>query len=135
MESALGLTQMHYYRGVFEKSGVLLRSMVKNHPYVDGNKRLGLAATFFFLGLNGRILVVPNDEMVAFATELAATQMDWRAVARWIRARTLKLEDIPTVTGVEDEARDLLGSRVRELASGLLVQFESPDRGPNGTAR
>ena len=126
---------MHYYRGVFEKSGVLLRSMVKNHPYVDGNKRLGLAATFFFLGLNGRILVVPNDEMVAFATELAATQMDWRAVARWIRARTLKLEDIPGASGLPSEARDLLGCRVQELASGLLVQFEAADGGLAGATR
>ena len=126
---------MHYYRGVFEKSGALLRSMVKNHPYVDGNKRLGLAATFFFLGLNGRILVVPNDEMVAFATELAATQMDWRAVARWIRARTLKLEDIPAAAGLPSEARDLLGSRVRELASGLLVQFDAADGGLEGATR
>ena len=120
---------MPYYRGVFEKAGALLRSMVKNHPYVDGNKRLGLAATFFFLGLNGRILVVPNDEMVAFATELAATQMEWRAVARWIRSRSIRLEDIPAASELPPDTRDLLGSRVRELASGLVSQLDTAGTG------
>ena len=43
-ESALGLTKMGRTTGVlFEKAGALhCSSMVKNHPFVDGNKRLGL---------------------------------------------------------------------------------------------
>ena len=93
LESALGLTQMPYYRGVFEKAGALLRSMVKNHPYVDGNKRMGLAATFLFLVLNGRLLGATNEELVEFATELAATQMKRGTVVRWLRERSLTIAE------------------------------------------
>lgn len=108
--------------------------MVKNHPYVDGNKRLGLAATFFFLGLNGRILVVPNDEMVEFATELAATQMKWRTVARWIREHSVTIDRIQPgnmpVVYVEQavepqERRFLLAERVVQLGVQLPKHLEA----------
>ncbi len=143
LESALGLTEMPYYRGVFEKAGALLRSMVKNHPFVDGNKRLGLTATFVFLAMNGRLLVVPNEEMVEFAKELAGSQMKWRTVARWLRARTVSLEwgeaGSTPVAYVEEqieslESRLLLAERVLDLAVNLpryLRALEEEEAGPD----
>lgn len=50
------------YPGVFEKAAVLLRSIVRNHPLVDGNKRLGWMSAFVFLGLNGHDLDAPEDD-------------------------------------------------------------------------
>jgi len=41
------------YPGVHEKAAVLLESIVRNHPLVDGNKRLGWLSTVVFYGLNG----------------------------------------------------------------------------------
>lgn len=142
LASALGLTEMPYYRGVFEKAGALLRSMVKNHPFVDGNKRLGLTATFVFLAINGRLLVVPNEEMVEFAKELARTQMKWRTVARWLRTHTVSLEwgqagSTPVAYVAEQieslESRLLLGERVLDLAVNLpryLRALEEEEGGP-----
>ena len=53
---------------------------------MDGNKRLGLATTFAFLVVNQRVLLCTNDEMVAFAVDLAASvpSMGWEEVAAWI---------------------------------------------------
>ena len=60
-----------------------------NHPFVDGNKRIGLATTFIFLCVNDYILVAENSDMVAFALNLAASEppMSWEDVALWLRRR------------------------------------------------
>ena len=121
----MGLTEQPYYRGVFEKAGALLRSMVKNHPYVDGNKRLGLAATFLFLALNGRILVASNDELVDFAKELAGTQMKWRTVARWLQTHAVKAEDLVAHTSQVPEVETLVTDRVRSLVEELVRDVEA----------
>jgi len=48
------------------KAAALLHSLARNHPLVDGNKRLTWNATWFFLGLNGQPLAEPLDEEAAF---------------------------------------------------------------------
>ena len=50
------------YPSLEEKAAALLHSLARNHALVDGNKRLALAATIAFLGLNGRRLTLSNDE-------------------------------------------------------------------------
>ena len=96
LESALALPRQPYYRTIFDKAGALLRSMVKNHPFVDGNKRLGMATTSIFMLRNARVFWPPNDEMVRFALELAQSEPDmpWQEVSRWVRRHTLTREDV-----------------------------------------
>lgn len=50
------------YPGIHLKAAVLLESIVRNHPLVDGNKRLGWLSAVVFLGLNGLDLDAPDDE-------------------------------------------------------------------------
>lgn len=50
------------YISLEDKAAALVQSIVRNHALVDGNKRLGLAATIAFLGLNGRRPTLSNDE-------------------------------------------------------------------------
>jgi len=50
------------YPGVHEKAAVLLESIVRNHPLVDGNKRLGWLSTVVVYGLNGVTLEAPDDD-------------------------------------------------------------------------
>ncbi len=115
LDSALALPQQEYYRTTTDKAGVLLRSIVKNHPYVDGNKRMGLATTFIFLVHNGYAFVPPsNEEMVTFALKLAASEpdMSWQEVARWIRQNSNSISrpfkpglSLPVPQGIEGMAR------------------------------
>jgi death-on-curing protein len=58
------------------KAAALLHSIVKNQALVDGNKRLGLAATIAFLGLNGFQLTWSNDEAYDFVIAVAAGELD-----------------------------------------------------------
>ena len=59
------------YPGLFDKAAALLLSLVTNHPLVDGNKRLGLAATVSFLFKNGVALSLFEDETYDFVMSVA----------------------------------------------------------------
>ena len=74
------------YPDVWTKAAALLQSIVKNHPLVDGNKRLGWLACAVFLDLNG---VDPspatNDDVVALVVDLAAGSADVPEIATRLR--------------------------------------------------
>ena len=63
------------YPDLHHKCAALLQSIVKNHALVDGNKRLGLAATIAFLGINGWVLDCSEDEAYDFVMEVAAGRL------------------------------------------------------------
>jgi death-on-curing protein len=64
------------YPTLEEKAGALLHSLARNHALVDGNKRLALAATIAFLGLNGRRLTFSNDEAYDVVIAVATGELD-----------------------------------------------------------
>ena len=68
------------YAGLDEKAAALLHSLARNHALIDGNKRLALAATIAFLGLNGRRLTLSNDEAYDFIMSVATGDLDDVAV-------------------------------------------------------
>ncbi len=64
------------YPSLTEKAAALLHSLARNHPLVDGNKRLALAATVTFLGVNGLRLALTNDEAYELVMAVAAGELD-----------------------------------------------------------
>jgi death-on-curing protein len=64
------------YPSLAEKAAALLHPLARNHALVDGNKRLALAATIAFLGVNGRRLTLSNDEAYELVMSVAAGEMD-----------------------------------------------------------
>jgi death-on-curing protein len=64
------------YETVEDKAAALLHSLVSNHALIDGNKRLALAATIAFLGLNGRRLTWSNDQAYELIIEVATGKLD-----------------------------------------------------------
>jgi death-on-curing protein len=65
---------------------------VKNHPYRDGNKRIGFLAIATFLGINDYDLVVTDGEVVSEMLALAAGHASEEDLATWIRAHLTKLK-------------------------------------------
>jgi death on curing protein len=59
------------YPTLSTKAAALLHSIAKNHALVDGNKRLALAGTIAFLGINGVRLTFTNDEAYDFVMAVA----------------------------------------------------------------
>jgi death on curing protein len=89
LESALARPQasafgQDAYPDLEHKAAALLHSLARNHALVDGNKRLALAATLAFMGMNGRRLTLTNDEAYAFVIAVA----------------TGSLNDVPSIAGV-----------------------------------
>ncbi|MGQ7794464.1 type II toxin-antitoxin system death-on-curing family toxin [Faunimonas sp. B44] len=61
--------------------------LARNHPFVDGNKRVSLVVAELFLGLNGYRLDASDAECVATWLALAEGTLDEAGLAAWIRAR------------------------------------------------
>ncbi len=59
--------------------------IARNHPFVDGNKRMSLLALYTFLGVNGVDFVVPEAEAAAMILSLAAGEVSEESMTRWIR--------------------------------------------------
>jgi death-on-curing protein len=62
-----------------------LFGIVKNHPFVDGNKRTGLAAADLFLYFNGFSLEAEREDLIQFVTMVAAGEIDETGAAAFFR--------------------------------------------------
>ncbi|MCL2423424.1 MAG: type II toxin-antitoxin system death-on-curing family toxin [Micrococcales bacterium] len=81
------------YPTIEAKAAVLLESLVRNHPLVDGNKRLAWTATAVFCLLNGRPLRAPHDDAYDLIIDVITGDSDWPATAArlktWLHDRIL----------------------------------------------
>jgi death-on-curing protein len=66
--------------------------IVRNHPFVDGNKRTGFLAAYSFLAVNGLELDAPEAEAVVMTLGLASGEMPEQGFAAWLRDRTQRSE-------------------------------------------
>ncbi len=64
--------------------------LVKNHPYRDGNKRIGFLAIVTFLGMNGYDFHAPDADVIAEMLGLAAGRVSEDELTDWIRQRTTR---------------------------------------------
>jgi len=64
--------------------------LVTNHPYRDGNKRIGFVAIVTFLGINGRDLDATDAEVVSEILTLADGRVSEEELAEWIRQHSGK---------------------------------------------
>ena len=89
LESALAQPRATYdgndlYPTLTDKAAILCYLLVKNHPFVDGNKRIGHAAMEVFLLLNGYEIRADVDEQEGVILSIAAGQMDRDAFIVWL---------------------------------------------------
>ncbi|XHR29526.1 MAG: type II toxin-antitoxin system death-on-curing family toxin [Chthoniobacteraceae bacterium] len=65
--------------------------LVKNHPFVDGNKRIGFAIGALFLQLNGRVLMATEVDAVIQTLALAAGETGEKEYACWLEANSKEI--------------------------------------------
>jgi death-on-curing protein len=86
LESALYRPRTGYYEDLAAMSAALFESLLMNHPFVDGNKRIAFFATDVFLRINGWRLVVDADEAHSFLVGLLESgTCDYARLLPWIR--------------------------------------------------
>jgi death-on-curing protein len=92
LESALYRPQSGYYEDLVAMAAALFESLLMNHPFVDGNKRVAFFATDVFLRLNGWRLVVDAHAAYRHLTGLLESgQCDLEHLSKWIRASVAKV--------------------------------------------
>lgn len=91
IESALAQPRMTFggtdlYPTLGEKAAALAFSLIKNHPFIDGNKRIGHAAMETFLLLNGYQVSASIDEQERVIMQLAASEIGRAEFTAWLLA-------------------------------------------------
>jgi death on curing protein len=92
LESALFRPQTGYYRDLSEMAAALLESLLMNHPFVDGNKRVAFFATDVFLRLNGwkiRVEAAAANDFLIGLLETGACDLDH--LLPWLRNHLVEI--------------------------------------------
>ena len=74
---------------VFDLAAAYAFGIIRNHPFVDGNKRTGFLAAYVFLDLNGWELMASEAEAAAAVLALAASEMDEAGFADWLKTKSV----------------------------------------------
>ena len=91
LDSALGRPENLFAYGkptIYELSAAYAFGLAKNHPFIDGNKRIGFATGIIFLELNGYVFTATEVDAVLKTLALAASEMTEPAYATWIQANS-----------------------------------------------
>jgi death on curing protein len=94
LESAIAQPRMTFggkdlYPSLLEKAAALGFSIIMNHPFVDGNKRTGHAATETFLVLNGMEINASVNEQERVVLAIAAGELGREAFVEWLQGNTV----------------------------------------------
>lgn len=93
LESAIAQPRMTFsgedlYSSLLEKAAALGFSIIMNHPFVDGNKRTGHAATEVFLILNGLEINASVDEQEHMVLAIASGKLGREVFVEWLQHNT-----------------------------------------------
>jgi death-on-curing protein len=83
-ETSFGGQYLH--AGIFQMAAAYIYHLVMNHPFVDGNKRIGLEASLIFLEINDENLSASDEELVDLVLKTTAGQVGKREIAEFFRS-------------------------------------------------
>jgi death on curing protein len=93
LEAAVFRPQTGYYNDVGEEAAALFESLVNNHAFLDGNKRVGFAAVHTFLLVNGFDLDVSSEAAAEFMLKtMAAGELRFALLHEWVSAHLMPLD-------------------------------------------
>lgn len=72
------------FQSVQQKAARLACGLIQNHPFLDGNKRIGVHAMLVFLALNGIFLSYTQDELSSVFLKIAAGELDYNGLFQWV---------------------------------------------------
>ncbi len=96
IESAVARPQASFdgndlYETLFDKAAALLQSLLKNHPFVDGNKRTALTSAGVFLKMNGWKLMNIHQEEVEFGVRVDNAHLSVEEISKWLKHHSRKV--------------------------------------------
>ncbi len=73
------------YPSLLEKAARLGYGLIKNHPFVDGNKRIGTHTMLVFLAINHAELAYSDEELISLILGIAAGKYDDKYLLNWLQ--------------------------------------------------
>ena len=97
LESAVARPQATYegkelYEDIFTRAAALMDSLINNHPFVDGNKRTGVAAAALLLRLNGWQLNPSPADLERQTLRVATESLAVQELGAWLRSNSVQLK-------------------------------------------
>jgi len=89
LESVVGAQNQYVfgketYTDPMQKAAALIRGIIGDHPFVDGNKRTALLTALTFLKINGVNLTIPQGDLENFAVQVAIDKLNVSSIANWL---------------------------------------------------
>ena len=78
------------YPEIFHKAAALMESLVRNHPFIDGNKRTAITSAGLFLKLNGYSLKTTQKELERFTLDMAVGAVAFEDAVEWFKKYSSK---------------------------------------------
>ena len=96
LDSALAQPKMtvggkFVHKTLFDKAAAYGFHVCKNHPFVDGNKRVAFVLMDIFLQKNGRDIVANEEEAYSMTMSLASGKLSKAQLSKWLKEHSLKL--------------------------------------------
>lgn len=82
------------YPNILMKAGAFIQSIVKNHPFIDGNKRTAFTGAITFLLTNGTFVSADTNQVVKFMLRVANENISVDEIAGWLKKRTKNVSDL-----------------------------------------
>ena len=73
------------YVTVYDKAAAILRGVIADHPFSDGNKRTGTLTALTFLEINGYTITAKKGEIEDFAVSVATDHLTVETIAQWLK--------------------------------------------------
>lgn len=87
---ASGFGEEYFHKDIYEMAAAYLFHIVKNHPFVDGNKRVGFVASYIFLRLNGVVVTADEDAYEKITLDTAQGKAEKPALAAFFKKHSRK---------------------------------------------
>lgn len=78
----------YLYDSIFTMAAAMLHSLVKNHPFLDGNKRTAFFTTLRFLNKNGHDITATKKSIIPFMVGVDTENKNIEKIASWLQSHT-----------------------------------------------
>ncbi len=75
----------------FHKAAAIIQSLLINHPFIDGNKRIGYVVMRLILLEKGWEIIATQDEKYSFVINIASGKMEFNEIANWIQSNAIRI--------------------------------------------
>jgi death on curing protein len=82
--------QKDLYPSPIEKAAALIESLISNHPFIDGNKRIGYVLMRYFLLENDFDIKASQSEKFDFVIKIAQGQLSFEQIRDWLSEKVIK---------------------------------------------